>query len=165
MSVTCDKYPNTNGDDTSKSVSCAVQEEFGTRHATTTSPDISSSAVEWPSFPWDGYDDDSSDQQQEWGYQRNILLEEFPASNDDGITVYYDIPWIRSLLNNLVSLEKDFAERVAKCKRRDDTRGAAIVPGYAESHVAAEIDPVIVDAQEKNETTKRIVEELLTRIA
>jgi len=145
-------------DDTSVSICSIVQEEFVASRTTASFDD--SSRLELPCFPWE-IDDNSSDQ-QEWKYQRKLLLEEFPTRNEKKV---YDLPWIRSLLNNLLCLEKDFAERIAKCKRRDDTRGAAIIPGYKKSHVMAETDPVVVDAWKSLEITEHIVEKILAKMA
>lgn len=136
------------GDDTNVvSIRSIWQEEFVA--------DSSSSRVKRSSFPWD------SDEKEEWEYQRNLLLQEFPPNNDNED---YDVPGIRTLLDNLLRLEKDLAERIIKCKRRDDTRGAAIVPGYNKSHVMAETDPVVMDAREDLKITEQIVEEILANL-
>jgi hypothetical protein len=115
----------------------------------------SSSRVEWPPVPWEY--DDSSDRQV-WEYQRKLLLEEHPMIFD------CQIVWIRTMLDILSSMEKDYAERIAKSKRRDDTRGAATIPGYAEFHVNAEMDPVVMEGWEKQEITQLLIEKLLTEI-
>ena len=117
--------------------------------------DSPSSRVEWSSFPWE------SDENEEWEYQQNLLLHEFPPKNHNKD---YDVPEIRTLLDNLLRLEKDLAERIAKCKRRDDARGVAIIPGYNKSHVMAEMDPVVMDALEDLKITEHIVEEVLGKM-
>ena len=146
-----------------------IREEFRTVHGAGLTQN-SSAVIEWPPFPWDVDNDiDSGDEQkQEWEYQRRTLMEEFPihcdGNLDDDAELLLVLPWIRNLLNKLIDLEKDFAERVAKSKRRDDTRGAAIIPGYTEFHVAAESDPVIVDVREKAKTTEQLVRKLLNKM-
>ncbi len=113
-----------------------------------------SSNVEWPTFPWEG------DEDQEWAYQRKLLVQEFPTDKK-----IRDTEWIRILLSNLLHLEKDLAERITKCKRRDDKRGAATVPGYADSHVLAEKDPVVIDAWEQLKTLEESIEIVLARLS
>mmetsp|Transcript_26444 Transcript_26444/g.29665 ORF Transcript_26444/g.29665 Transcript_26444/m.29665 type:complete len:719 (+) Transcript_26444:128-2284(+) len=136
-------------------ISLSLQDEFVTKQATIISSDVSLSAVKWPSNPW-GVNDSS---RNEWEYRRNILLEEFA---DKEMT--YDVTWLRSLLEKLQNLENNFAERVAKSKRRDDTRGTAINPGYTDYHIAAEFDQVVLDAKKKAEDTERFVQNFLNRI-
>jgi len=119
-------------------------------------------AVEWPSFPWESNGENSSVQQQhEWKYQQRLLLEEFPVTNSESIG---DLSWIQRLLDHLLFLEKDFCQRIAKCKQRDDTRGAAVVPGYSDSHVMAENDPVVVDAKEQLKATETKINMIIAKI-
>jgi hypothetical protein len=111
--------------------------------------------IEWPSFPWD----ENESSIKEWSYQREVLLEEFPMDSFTELT-----SWLSSCLTTLVTLEHDFAMRVAKCKSRDDTRGAGIIPGYADSHVYANVDPVVVDVLENAKRTEAVVQALLKKI-
>jgi len=150
---TCNKCPI--NCDKRNFISLSLQDEFVTKQATIISSDISLSSIKWPSNPW-GVNDSSGN---EWEYQRNILLEEF--SNKE---MTYDVTWLQSLLKKLQNLENNFAERVAKSKRRDDTRGTAVNPGYADNHVAAEFDQVVIGAKKKAEDTERIVEKFLNKI-
>jgi hypothetical protein len=154
---TCNKKQHTtNNFDMSSFLFRAVQDEFMTKQTTSIIFSVlSSTAVEWPSVPWDVNDSSNN----EWEYQRNILLEEFPNKE-----MMYDVAWLRLLLEKLQNLENNFAERVAKSKRRDDTRGAATIPGYAGNHVAAELDSVIIDAKKKAEETEQFVQKFLNRI-
>ena len=154
---TCSKkHTRTNNDEMSSFVFRAVQDEFMTKQTTTIiSPVLSSTAVEWPSVPWDVNDSSNN----EWEYQRNILLEEFSSKE----VMKYDVAWLRLLLEKLQHLEYNFAERVAKSKRRDDVRGAATIPGYADNHVAAELDSVIIDAKKKAEETEQFVQNFLNK--
>ena len=103
----------------------------------------------------------SVQQQHEWKYQQRLLLEEFPVTNSESIG---DLSWIQRLLDHLLFLEKDFCQRIAKCKQRDDTRGAAVVPGYSDSHVMAENDPVVVDAKEQLKATETKINMILAKI-
>ena len=119
-----------------------------------------SPALEWPPFPWEL--DDLLSKKHEWEYQLRLLVEEFPTKTDKHI--HDVVKWIQTLLSNLLRLEKDLADRIAKCKRRDDTRGVAIIPGYADSHVLAETDPVIISAWEEQKMTEQVVQRILTRI-
>ena len=100
--------------------------------------------VDWPRFPWETTE-------SEWSYQRSLLLEEFPMANIPALT------WVTKLLHKLIALESDFAERVFKSKKRDDVRGADTIPGYAAAHVAAEKDPVILEARTLVVETERAV--------
>ncbi len=115
-----------------------------------------SSRVEWPSFPWE---DDSNSKENEWGYQRRRLIEEFPMK-DIG-----EKEWILTLLANLLLLEKELAERISKCKRRDDTRGGATVPGYLDSHILVDEDPVVMEAWEHQKLTEQSIVEALARVS
>jgi hypothetical protein len=111
-----------------------------------------SEKVEWPAFPWDRKD------LNEWHYQRSLLLEEFPA--DSNVST-----WLEQLLRTLVTLEKDFARRIHKCKHRDDTRGAQTIPGYAQAHVAADKDLVIVESARMAEKVDSAVAEVLGKLS
>ncbi|OEU20586.1 hypothetical protein FRACYDRAFT_234217 [Fragilariopsis cylindrus CCMP1102] len=157
LDKTCSKkHTRTNNDEMSSFVFRAIQDEFMTKQTTTIiSPVLSSTAVEWPSVPWDVNDSSNN----EWEYQRNILLEEFSSKE----VMKYDVAWLRLLLEKLQHLEYNFAERVAKSKRRDDVRGAATIPGYADNHVAAELDSVIIDAKKKAEETEQFVQNFLNK--
>ena len=108
--------------------------------------------MEWPAFPWDTASND------EWEYQRSLLLEEFPV--DSNIST-----WLEQLLKRLVELEKDFARRIHKSKSRDDTRGANTIPGYAQSHVAADKDPVIAESSRSADNIETVVSEVLRKIS
>jgi hypothetical protein len=63
-------------------------------------------------------------------------------------------------LRRLVEIEKQNAELVQASKAQDDVRGARIIPGYADAHVAAERDPVVLSAWERVETTAQRVRAL-----
>jgi hypothetical protein len=119
--------------------------------------EMASQVVDWPVFPWE-----TSNQYwgtTEWEYQRLLLLDEcqFPIRGDSA-TMF---SWLVERLQELVTLEKDHASRVFKCKKRDDIRGAQTIPGYADSHVLAENDPVIVQAQKEAAQTQAAVEEIV----
>ena len=109
--------------------------------------------VEWPSFPWD-----EKDFGDEWEYQRSLVLEEFPFDN----TSISD--WLEKLLSTLVTLENDFSRRIHKCKARDDSRGEATIPGYAQAHVLADKDPVIIDAKRRASAVEGAVSKILGSI-
>lgn len=96
-------------------------------------PTIDTLEVSWPAFPWEQQTADSF-----WSYQKWLLLNEFPKA---GSVTWED--WTVTALEQLLQLEVAFADRVYKCKRRDDERGSAIIPGYKESHVSAQDDPVV----------------------
>ena len=89
------------------------------------------------------------------------MFEEFPSENDQQ---QYDVPWIKCRLNDVLRLQKDLGNRIAKCKRRDDERGIATVPAYEESHIMAEIDPIVVEARENEKRTELIVNSLLVEL-
>jgi hypothetical protein len=153
-------------DDENGYVNVALQHEFlGANQSNTGSEDVTPAslkltedsnqvAVEWPSFPWDRNESSIN----EWAYQRSLLLEEFPIDSPMELTT-----WLTNLLDKFVALEHDFARRVVKCKRRDDNRGSEIIPGYADSHVSFDADPVVVDVLERAERTEAIVKAMLTK--
>jgi hypothetical protein len=110
--------------------------------------------IGWGAMPWDEVDESGL-----WNYQRNLLLKEFPShSNSTGGILF----WAKQLLLQLVALEKDYADRVHQCKERDDTRGTATIPGYEDSHVAAEHDPVIQSVRATFQQTQEAVHSLLS---
>jgi Domain of unknown function (DUF4954) len=84
----------------------------------------------WPPLPWE--EDDGA----LWRHQLSIILAEFPVSADV-------LNWLTELLQKLVLLQNEYAERVYDCKKRDDIRGSKTIPGYEDSHVAADNDPVV----------------------
>jgi len=112
------------------------------------------SPIEWPEFPWD------TDQSPErfWQEQRTLLETEFPRHNVDTSTA----DWARRLLSGtFLELERAWADRVYQCKRRDDARGRATVPGYEAAHVSAEDDPVIANVRNELRAKEENVELLL----
>lgn len=57
----------------------------------------------------------------------------------------------------LLEIERANAEQVQASKRADDQRGARIVPGYADAHLCAEKDPVVISAWDRvGKTEERI---------
>jgi hypothetical protein len=109
--------------------------------------------VGWGAMPWDEVDESGL-----WNYQRCLLLKEFPihSHSTDGI-----LSWAKQLLLELVALEKDYADRVYQCKKRDDTRGTKTIPGYEDSHVSAEDDPVIESVRATCQQTQEAAQSLL----
>jgi hypothetical protein len=114
-----------------------------------------SSHVEWPSFPWDSKESSLND----WEYQRRVLIEEFPVESPSQI-----VSWLSNLLKMYVNLEKDFVARIAKSKQRDDTKGAATIPDFAEFHVPVDNDPVVKEAHENLEKTEAMVNTILSKL-
>lgn len=146
-------------DDENGFVDVAIRHEFldGSQAAPILKPPVDYAAtVEWAHFPWDT----EQSNENEWNYQRGLLLEEFPMQDPSK-----PLNWLKELLNKHIELEKDYALRVAKCKRRDNMRGVAIIPGYAESHVAADEDPVVVDVQKKAEATESFIQQFLAKLS
>jgi hypothetical protein len=110
----------------------------------------------WGAMPWD-----EADESDLWNYQRGLVLKEFPCRfNSTGSGVL--LSWAKQLLQKLVGLEKDYADRVYQCKQRDDTRGAKTIPGYEDSHVAAEHDAVILTVRAACQQTQEAVQVLLS---
>jgi len=115
-----------------------VAKEFSSgRETAPTSYTPDTGNVSWPIMPW------NVDESDLWNYQRSLLLQEFPCP----LATTTIIVWTKELLHMLVALEEDYADRIYQSKHRDDTRGANTIPGYADSHVAAEYDPVILTAR------------------
>jgi len=56
-----------------------------------------------------------------------------------------------------MALEDDHAKRVYKSKSRDDARGASTVPGYADVHIAAEKDSVVLAAKKEADGVRQDV--------
>jgi hypothetical protein len=121
-----------------------VEEEFRSvsqQHADTIE-DISRlyEQVEWPTLPWE-QSNSENDSDRLWNYQKALLRDEFLSNNDDVVN------WIAGMLETLIVLEKNHADKIYQCKKRDDKRGASTIPGYASSHTAAKIDGVVKEAQ------------------
>ncbi|KAG7372910.1 protein of unknown function DUF4864 containing protein [Nitzschia inconspicua] len=114
-------------------------------------------SVEWPSFPWE--EDDIGTPMKEWDFQRYLLLEEFPLNSSDDVKT-----WIRTLLEQCVRMEQEFFRRVAKSKARDDVKGGATIPGYAESHVPSEQDPVVIKTRAAANEVDNSVKTILSRV-
>lgn len=64
-------------------------------------------------------------------------------------------------MRRLVEIERENAVLVEESKRRDDERGARIIPGYADAHVAAADDPVVRSAWERVRRTEERVARVL----
>jgi hypothetical protein len=60
----------------------------------------------------------------------------------------------------LLDMERQNAELVQTSKARDDERGARIIPGYAEAHLAAADDPVVASAWERVRKTEARIAKL-----
>lgn len=105
----------------------------------------------WPIHPWDDVAADP------WTFQKSLLIECFPV--DGSLT-----SWLEESLNKLVALENDLARRILKCKKRDDDRGQQSIPGYAQAHVEAERDPVILAASSTAKKTDDLVVDILASL-
>ena len=106
----------------------------------------------WPNLPWE------VDETLTWKHQMAILQSEFPRNEQLA-------SWVEKVLKQLVKIETDYATRVYKCKRRDDIRGIETIPGYSQSHVAAEDDDVIKNANEAAALTANVVKTLLVNLS
>ncbi|KAL3942366.1 MAG: hypothetical protein SGBAC_003432 [Bacillariaceae sp.] len=127
-----------------------VQSEFlGKSIAYAQSPIDPLANVDWPPMPWDmkGVD--------EWDYLKALLVEEFGVPSSDPMA------WMKDVLERLVHLESDFARRIHKSKARDDSRGAKTIPGYANAHIVADADPVIIDSRKNADDVKSMVASIL----
>jgi hypothetical protein len=104
----------------------------------------------WPNLPWE------SEESYTWIHQKSMLQSEFPRTGGDDLAA-----WLAELLRTLVKVETDYASAVYKSKKRDDIRGADTIPGYKESHIAAEDDEVIKGSNEAARQKAQVVESLL----
>ncbi|MEK7414022.1 MAG: DUF4954 family protein [Planctomycetota bacterium] len=64
-------------------------------------------------------------------------------------------------MRKLIEIENENARLVEDSKARDDERGARIIPGYADAHVAAADDPVVRSAWERAKRTAERVAKVL----
>eukprot|EP00562_Extubocellulus_spinifer_P024674 CAMPEP_0178673422 /NCGR_PEP_ID=MMETSP0698-20121128/34295_1 /TAXON_ID=265572 /ORGANISM="Extubocellulus spinifer, Strain CCMP396" /LENGTH=755 /DNA_ID=CAMNT_0020317435 /DNA_START=237 /DNA_END=2504 /DNA_ORIENTATION=+ len=117
--------------------------------------------VLWPSLPWD----ESNERHILWNHQRTILKMEIPSllSQDEANLSPPDM--VVRLLERLIGLETDFADRVFKSKRRDDTRGDSILPGYLSSHTCAEEDTVVEAAVKECQRVERSISEIRSALS
>lgn len=116
---------------------------------------VSESKIQWPVFPWDVCQSTNAF----WKEQRKVLLEEFPLRRNENVA-----DWACHLLQKLLVLERNHADRVYKCKQRDDARGADIIPDYSNVHILADADPVILGVQDELRTKEENVQILLREI-
>jgi carbonic anhydrase/acetyltransferase-like protein (isoleucine patch superfamily) len=80
-----------------------------------------------------GTDEDAPDA---WILHGTLLRHERPGAS------------LRQLLTELIEMHDSFFEKVVSSKRKDDVRGGAIIPGYADAHEAAEEDRIVVSLKE-----------------
>ena len=116
----------------------------------------------WPALPWNELDE----RHHLWNFQRYVLKREMPDILKNVETNNLSPSEIvLHLLDRLVVLEKDFANRVFKSKQRDDTRGKNTIPGYAESHVRAEDDAVVKTAMEESRRVEKSVADIKSALS
>jgi Domain of unknown function (DUF4954) len=113
------------------------------------------SGVPWEVFPWE------EDKTQAWDYHKQLVQKEFPHEPNGGNDGMSRLPL---LLQRLVELETRYARQVRDCKRRDDARGHATIPGYAASHGMAEDDPVVRHVQMESNKTVEQAHDILGRL-
>mmetsp|Transcript_6579 Transcript_6579/g.7179 ORF Transcript_6579/g.7179 Transcript_6579/m.7179 type:complete len:665 (-) Transcript_6579:74-2068(-) len=106
-------------------------------------PVIDLTEPRWPVLPWE------EEPNYLWSHQKAVLFREFPSRK------------VAELLNKLLELEKDYAQRVQRSKNRDDTRGAQIIPGYRDSHVHADDDEVVKSVIEFSLSVEKNVQNVL----
>ena len=112
----------------------------------------SKSVVNWPVLPWNEESHTSSE--AVWKHQHSMLLNELPSilsSTNKTSSI------LSRLLEKCMALEDDHAKRVYKSKSRDDARGASTVPGYADVHIAAEKDSVVLAAKKEADDVRQDV--------
>jgi Domain of unknown function (DUF4954) len=113
------------------------------------------SGVPWEVLPWE------DDKTQAWDYVKQLVQKEFPHEPNGGND---GMSRLSFLLQRLVELETTYARQVRDCKRRDDARGHATIPGYAASHVMADDDPVVVHVQNESNKTVEQARHILGRL-
>jgi len=106
----------------------------------------------WPILPWE------VDMSTTWIHQKSILRSEFPMCGDWAA-------WVADLLHACMKVETEYANGVYKSKKRDDVRGVDTIPGYMDSHVAAEDDEVIKNANEAAKRIATLAEDLLVTLS
>jgi hypothetical protein len=110
----------------------------------------SKSVVNWPVLPWNEESHTSSE--AVWKHQHSMLINELSSilsSTNKASSI------LSRILEKCVALEDDHAKRVYKSKSRDDTRGASTVPGYADVHIAAEKDSVVLAAKKEADDVRQ----------
>lgn len=115
---------------------------------------ISKPIVNWPVLPWNEKSHANIDAL--WSHQHTVLLNELPSIITIDKNTTSNI--LSVLLRKCIELEDDHAKRVYDSKSRDDVRGADTIPGYANVHVAAEKDPVVLMTKRDAEDVRRDVQ-------
>jgi hypothetical protein len=110
--------------------------------------------VHWPILPWNEKSHANVDEL--WSHQHKVLLYELPSiiAIDNATTSNI----LSVLLRKCIELEDDHAKRVYDSKSRDDVRGADTIPGYADVHIAAEKDSVVLMAKKDAEDVRKDVQ-------
>ncbi|HID10104.1 MAG TPA: DUF4954 family protein [Candidatus Latescibacteria bacterium] len=88
-----------------------------------------------------------------WEHQRRTLAEELPGK---------EIP---ELLEMLREMQEKVAQDVEESKRKDDRRGARIIPDYAEAHTSAEEDKFVRQTWEDTGKLQAEIDELLKKLS
>ena len=87
-----------------------------------------------------------------WEHERHILLEELPEN---------DVP---TNLQLLTDYQQRIGQDVEESKRKDDIRGARIIPDYAQAHTPAQEDPFVKQTWAETQELLAEVKKLLAAI-
>eukprot|EP00978_Attheya_sp_CCMP212_P032071 scaffold123562_cov41-Attheya_sp.AAC.1 len=114
----------------------------------------SSEVTTWPVMPWEEGNDS-------WRHECAIIRQDFMAVSVPKLHKER-VDGLQSLLVRFRKLEASHAQKVFKSKKRDDIRGTATIPGYAQAHVLAEDDPVVKSTREMSRHMDSQIQKILT---
>ena len=109
--------------------------------------DSKANAITWPPLPWEEESHNSVSKLLD--HKLQVLSNELSsiAGADPSKMSFADI--CIKCMKKLIEVEDNHAKQVLKSKKRDDLRGEQTIPGYKDSHVQAENDPVVLLAQKR----------------
>jgi hypothetical protein len=101
--------------------------------------------ISWPILPWEEESHNSTTKLLQHKLQILSLEVAYIIDTNPSKLSFADL-CIRCF-KKLIEIEDRHSKQVLKSKQRDDKRGQQTIPGYADCHVSAENDPIVLLAQ------------------
>ena len=109
--------------------------------------------IAWPILPWEEESHNSASKLLEHKLQVLSLELSSIVIVDHADPSKIKMPFAEVCIKcfkKFIEIESHHAKQVLRSKQRDDKRGRQTIPGYADSHVQAEHDPVVLLAQRRS---------------
>ncbi|CAN0134274.1 unnamed protein product [Ascophyllum nodosum] len=91
---------------------------------------------------------------EEWELQQSLLETEYGGSDRS----------VKSLMEELISIEAQVAKAVETSKAKDDRRGAQVIPGYADAHTPAKLEKPVELAYAQRAEIERTVQVVMSHL-